>query len=168
MTSMRWRIEDNLSPAIRARLQAAEDLTPAMQGIADHLEFSTRRRFETSIGPDGVRWKPSTRFRKIGRGKNRRVESYQAEKPLVDSGQLLASIDRAFTRTTATVGTNLIYARIQQLGGTITAKNGKGLSTPFGVVKSVTLPARPFIGIDAADRQAIIEILVDHLGGGAA
>ena len=101
MTSIRWRIQDDLSPAIRARLKAAADLTPAMQAIADHLEFSTRRRFETSTGPDGVPWKPSTRFRKVGRGKNRRVESYQAEKPLVDSGQLLASIDRAFTRTTA-------------------------------------------------------------------
>ena len=165
MSSIRWRIEDELSPAIRARLQAAEDLTPAMQGIGDHLEFSTRRRFETSTGPDGVRWKPSTRFRQVGRGKSRRVESYQAEKPLVDKGNLLASIDRAFTRTSATVGTNVIYARMQQLGGTITAKNGKGLGTPFGVVKSVTLPARPFIGIDADDRTAIIDILIAHLEG---
>ncbi|MES8537205.1 phage virion morphogenesis protein, partial [Cutibacterium acnes] len=54
-------------------------------------------------------------------------------------------------RLQAAVGTNRVYARIHQLGG----KAGRN--------RKVTIPARPFLGINADDRQMIGEILNDHL-----
>lgn len=51
---------------------------------------------------------------------------------------------------------DVVYALIQELGGTITAKTAKALKIPmpdgsFRFVKSVTLPARPYLR-PAADR----------------
>lgn len=44
------------------RLQAASiDLTPSMRAIGELLIESTKRRFDTSTGPDGERWAPNTR-----------------------------------------------------------------------------------------------------------
>jgi hypothetical protein len=45
---------------------------------------------------------------------------------------------------------DVVYARIQEEGGTITAKNAKALAIPtkdggVAFVKSVTLPARPYL-----------------------
>ena len=67
------------------------------------------------------------------------------------------------------VGTNVIYAAIHQLGGVIKAKTAKGLIfTPVGenapvIVKSVTMPARPYLGVSAGDEEGIIEICRDWL-----
>lgn len=137
-------------------IQRAADLTPAMQAIADYLEFSTRQRFETGKAPDGTSWKPSLRAIRDG------------GKTLVERGMLLASIDRAFGPDSATVGTNIVYARAQQLGATIRPRAGNGkkaLNTPFGPRSSVKLPARPFIGFSTDDESEVFEILREHLSG---
>lgn len=76
-----------------------------------------------------------------------------------------------------TVGTDLIYARIQEYGGTIHAKGGGWLvfQTEDGQwhkVKSVTLPARPFMrpALDSTRAAVVAEIrtaLMAQLGGAA-
>lgn len=168
--------QDGLSPALAAMIKRAEDLSPAMQAIADHLEFSTRRRFETQIGPDGRTWTPS--LRALGRDAN---PDGKPGKTLVARGNLLASIDRAFGPDWAAVGTNLPYARAMQEGDnsprqirahmrTVREAFGKKLPTPRQVqvkahVQKRSNPARPFIGLDGDDRAAIFEILTDHLEG---
>jgi len=74
----------------------------------------------------------------------------------IGQGHLRASIDSAPTENTGDgfmtrIGTNKIYARIHEYGGKIVAKNGPYLKFQFKAdkrwvsVKSVTIPARPFL-----------------------
>lgn len=74
---------------------------------------------------------------------------------LVDTGNLmnsvqLGSVSAKGNKAEVTVGTNVIYAAIHEFGGTIVARNAKALvfKTKDGIwhrVKSVTIPARPFM-----------------------
>jgi len=74
--------------------------------------------------------------------------------PAVQTGALRRSIQtdlsQVETRLRARVGSNLRYARIQEFGGTITAKNKPFLvfrlpDGSFRRVKRVRLPARPYM-----------------------
>lgn len=134
---------------------AAEDLSPAMDRIGSMLVSSVLHRFETGQGPAGVPWKPSIRAR------------VQGGQTLIDSGRLRASITYIPGPSSVEVGTNAIYAAIHQFGGTIHAKSAPHLTFKIGgrfVSKDhVTIPPRPFLGIDEGDRAEIANILRDHL-----
>jgi phage gpG-like protein len=75
---------------------------------------------------------------------------------------------------TARVGPTVVYGRIQELGGTITAKNAPYLmiSFPdggFAQVTQVTLPPRPFLEPavrDVVDSGALMEVMT-HVWGAA-
>jgi phage virion morphogenesis protein len=157
---IRFTITDDLAPALARAVEAATDFTPAMRAIAGLMESETRQRFEDSRAPSGLPWLPSQRAIDDG------------GKTLVDTGALLTSIASAFTATEAVAGTNLIYAAIHQLGGTIRPRTKKALKTPFGPRGSVRMPARPFLGFGPAEQEEIPQILRDHLAaafsGGAA
>lgn len=81
------------------------------------------------------------------------------------SGRLRNSIVREFDESSATVGTNLLYALIHQLGGktkphVIRARNAKALSFGGRVVKSVNhpgsdIPARPYLMLTEEDSVEI-------------
>jgi phage virion morphogenesis protein len=133
----------------------AGDLTPVMDTIGAYLVSSTQRRFTTQTGPGGAPWKPSLRA------------TLEGGQTLLDSGMLRASIASIAGRNQVEVGSNKIYAAIQQLGGTIHAKNVANLRFKIGshwVSKpSVTLVPRPFIGFDAEDQKEVEAIVVADL-----
>ena len=127
-----------------------EERRALMDSIGAAIEGSTIRRFDQQKGPDGAPWKPSIRARQ------------QGGKTLIDRGRLRQSITHQASATQAQIGTNLIYAAIQQFGGTIRAKAGGALKFRLpGIgwrqVASVTLPARPFLGISEDDRIEIAD-----------
>lgn len=148
------------SAAIDARLAALAaangDLSDLMDGIGLYLESSTIERFDTETAPDGSKWTPSRRARE------------QGGKTLTDSARLKSSIAHRSSATEAEVGTNLIYARIHQMGGTIRPKNGDYLTSalPGGLgfrrVSEVIMPARPFLGISAEDEEEILALAEDY------
>lgn len=123
------------------------------------LVTSTQRRFEMGAGPDGSPWPPS--YRALAGGKT-----------LIDSARLMQSITHLASESSVEVGTNVLYAAIHQLGGVINAKTEKGLRFRIGeswvTKQSVTMPARPFLGIDADDETEIGRIAEDWLMGPAA
>ena len=58
-------------------------------------------------------------------------------------------------------------AGIHQTGGVIRAKTAKGLAFTLAngesaVVGSVTIPARPYLGISEAEREEIEEVSLQH------
>lgn len=118
-----------------------------MERIAAYGIFSTSRRFETGKGPGGEPWQKS--FRALMEG----------GQTLVDSGRLQDNFGADVTATSAEWGTNTEYAAIHQFGGVIRAKSAKALHFQIGgawvMKKSVTIPARPFLGLDAADETEI-------------
>ena len=60
------------------------------------------------------------------------------------------------------------FAHIHQEGAVITAKTAQALHFTVGGksvhAKSVTIPARPFVGISAENAQEIEELVTDHFG----
>lgn len=145
--------------AIERVISLSQDVTPLMRTIGESMVTSTKRRFETGTGPDGKAWKPSYRARTSKKGPG---------KTLVKSGRLLRSITFHASKDSVVIGPNVVYARIHQLGGKIKPKNKKGLSFRIGketvTVGSVTMPARPYLGINDQDRSIIKRRVVNYFG----
>ena len=124
--------------------------------IGQYGESSTRTRFKKQAGPDGQRWKPSRRAAQVG------------GQTLVLKAHLLRSISHRADNSGTSWGTNVIYAGIQQFGGTIKAKGGGALrfrlpGGGFVTVKKVTLPARPFVGVNADDGREMLALTNDAI-----
>ena len=171
-------VDDTLTPGISRALAASHDFSPAMAAIAATLRAAVEARFEAEAGPDGAAWKPSARVLEKG-GKTLQLRGLR--------GGLLGNLlgGAGHDAASAWIGTNLVYAAIHQLGGTIRARpksqGGKGYLWIKGkhradgsrlTVASVSMPARPFLGFSDADRAGIADILGRHLRdafeGGAA
>ena len=54
-------------------------------------------------------------------------------------------------------------AAVHQFGGTIKPKSGKLLAFRGHVAKSVTIPARPYLGLSDADQNELVERTLDWL-----
>lgn len=133
------------------------DTTPVMRAIGTGLVSSTQERFDAGQDPDGAAWaalNPTYAAGKRGPGILR--ESGMR-------GGLQGSITYQAGRNEVRTGTNKIYAAIHQFGGVIKAKNGGALAFKMGnrIVRtpSVTIPARPFLGISSDDRDMILDVV---------
>jgi len=158
---------DPIAAAFDQIADRADDKQHLMEEIGAGVLLSTQMRFEREAGPDGNPWPQSIRARLEG------------GRTLRDSGRLVQSLTYRASPDQVEVGTNVLYAAVHQLGATITAKSGDGLRFRIGdswiTKKSVTIPARPFLGIDDEDRTEISEIvtswlasMVNDAAGGAA
>lgn len=136
-------------------LRGLDDTSEMMDEVGGMLVSSTLNRFENERGPDGQRWKPSARARQEG------------GQTLTDSARLRTSITHTYDRDSVAVGTNVIYAGIHQLGGTIRPKGDGKLKFSIGggfvQVDKVEIPARSFLGVDADDEAEILNIAEDYL-----
>ena len=127
---------------------------PLMDAVGRALNSGTERRFETATDPDGTAWKESERARQGKRG----------GKTLTDYGLLKESISHEAGPGEVRVGSKVIHAAIHQLGGEIRPKKADALKfmLPDGTfirTGKVSLPARPYLGIDDADAVAVKDIL---------
>lgn len=109
---------------------------PILDNIGRRLVTSTIRRFEEEKAPDGTPWKPSQRAEEEG------------GQTLTNTGRLRQSITHRVRGDGVEVGTNVVYGGIHQFGGEAGRKAHR-----------VTLPARPYLGVDAGDRRAILRIV---------
>ena len=128
------------------------DRLELMDVIGRLCQLQTRRRIRSEkIGPNGELWPH-----------NRRGSA-----PLYASGALHDSIDYQAGLGQVTVGSPLIYAAINHFGGIIKAKNAKALAFMSGnkqvFAKSVTIPARPYLGISPQNAQEIEEVVADFI-----
>ena len=109
---METRIEIN-DRVIRTWLAAlsnrAAHLRPALTDIGEALVESTKLRFRSSSTPAGGKWAPLSPVTVALRRKG-------SSAPLLDTGRLRNSITRSVDATSVTVGTNVVYARMQQYG----------------------------------------------------
>lgn len=155
------RIDDaQVLGAIHRLLALGRNATPVMRDIGALGENSTRLRFRTETGPDGKRWKPSLRARIHG------------GRTLTKDGHLSGSISSNAGSDFAEWGVNRIYAALMHFGGIVRAKVAGALrfrlaNGAFATVKKVTIPARPFLGIDDNDRNDILDLVQARLEGTA-
>lgn len=138
-------IQRGFSKAARA-MSRPEGL---MSNIGTDLVKGTTRRFRTKTAPDGSAWQINNSGYAAGKRKG----------ILVESTILRDSITHRVERDSVRVGTNVKYAAIHQFGGTIKPKKGTHLKFKIAgqwvAVKSVTIPARPYLGVDDEDKVRI-------------
>lgn len=134
------------------RRLAKADLAPLMDAIAGVGEEATLERIvEGGPAPDGTDW-PA------------RHPAYESSQPMLNlHGGLADSIEGGAAGETAVWGSSLVYARIHQLGGTIVPREVQALQFRLGgqtvFARSVTIPARPYLGYGAAERRGVEEVI---------
>lgn len=160
------RMEARLGNArnVLARYRAlAADPLPMMEIAGGILENSTRERFYSGHGPGGTPWPMSRRA------------MVQGGRTLIDKGGLVSSITSRATSNRVEWGVmaktrSAKFAASHQFGVTIRPKKGPFLifRGPDGHVifaRSVTIPRRPFLGVDADDRQELKTAWIAYLEG---
>lgn len=164
----------------------AENLQPLMDAIGAYMVQATQRRFERETGPDGQKWprlSPRTAEKRIG-GSRRGYDHMLRVKT-----RLYSSIVYEADPGKVAIGSNMVYAAIQQLGGTVKiaereqdiyqnynaktdtfdprfrkrAKSNFSRRVKVGA-HTITIPARPYLGVDADDRAEIAALVNDHFG----
>jgi phage virion morphogenesis protein len=135
----------------------------ALKNIGQQIVKSTRRRFDQQKAPDGQPWKPlNPEYAKGKRGT--KILQEQGMR-----GGLLGSITYRVGPDSVTIGTNKVYAAAHQFGATILPRTADRLVFRLGgrvvFARKVTIPARPFLGISAEDRAAILQVVGDHIEG---
>lgn len=124
---------------------------PIWEAIGQYGESSTRMRFKNQAGPDRKRWVPSIRARELG------------GQTLVQKARLLRSLSHSSDNNGTSWGTNVIYAGVHQFGAVIKAKSAGALrfrlpGGRFVTVKQVTIPARPYLGVNAEDGREMLAV----------
>ena len=135
---------------------------PLLRTIGMHMVYLTDQRLGGTTDPDGRPWpalNPAYAALKKGTGMLRETGQ---------RGGLAGSLTFATGRGTVEWGSNKVYAAIQQFGGTIKPKAGGALVFKIGGnlvrVKSVTIPARPYLGVGPAEREAVLESVEWYFG----
>lgn len=164
---VRIEFRDRQLRAALARLvSAGEDFSPATREIAGLLRRITERAFEAEKDPaTGEAWATLSDVT-ASRPRNRSGRPRGYDNKLRVHGDLLASIIPDHDKTSAILGTNLIYAATQHFGakheefgrGSYKTRAG-GFPIPWG-----DIPARPFFGVSPADETDIASIIARHIG----
>lgn len=150
-----------------ARLNALAEADLRVEGLSivgALIESQTRARIQAGgPAPDGAAWadwSPAYAAERAGDGGGK----------LFRGGDLMDSLAFVVAGEALQVGSNLVYAAIQQLGGTIRAKGGGKLRIPTAgggaaFVDSVEIPARPYLGVSAENAAEIEETVAGWISG---
>jgi len=182
------QIDDTqFAQSLRRLVRATSNARPIMREVSGILADAVEENFKREGRPKWLGLKPSTLAGRVGnqlkpgRGimksgawslaVGQRVAANI--KILQRSGRLAASITQAWDADTAQVGTNLVYAAIQNNGGqtkahTIVPRNGKALHFNGIFAKKVNhpgskIPARPFLTITDGDGLEIEGAVANYL-----
>lgn len=165
---MRLSLQD---PGVRRALGKlavkAMDLKPALTEFGSYEVASTQRRIEQEIDPEGDRWPElamSTQLKRTGAGAGRDIkgrytgghgegEARGADHMLRAKGLLFASLTYLASRFDLAIGSNRIYAALQQFGGNDDMPPGPA-----------AVPARPYLGFSNEDEEELGFIVAEHLG----
>lgn len=150
--------------AVAALLASSRDPTPLLRAIGTGLLRNTQDRFEAETAPDGSAWAPLNSWYltfKRGPGILRGAGMRGGLQ-----GSLIMDVDAGAVR----IGSNKIYAAVHQFSATITPKTPGGhlairdhKGKLQGTAPSVTIPARPYLGLSRRDEETILDVTEDHL-----
>ena len=137
---------------LRLGLPLGGSMLPAMQNMGRVLKTGAQLRFRSTSGPDGAAWEKSFRAK------------HEGGQTLSLSRRLRNSITYTATGSSATVGTNVVYAAIHQFGGTVRAKNAQFLSIPVTPAARAAGSPRNMAGLHVAQTLKGQFILVNDKG----
>ncbi len=167
--------------ALRDLLARMENPRGFYKGVGEALLASTSTRFETETGPDGKPWtplKPAT-IRARTKAGQLPLTILRSNTKGKSGSSLAGSINYIASDDELRIGSPVAYAAIHQLGGTIEKQAGSRYMVGRRFAKrdkeggkdvaikahTITIPARPYIGISAADQEGILEQAQDWLEG---
>lgn len=167
------RVTVNLTPVLQ-RLgsisQRLGGLRPLLEDVKGRMLASVQQNFTAGGRPRA--WTPLARSTLA----NRRGSSARI---LRDTGRLQNSITGRIEALSVIVGTNVVYGRIHQQGGTIripevrprraralrwVTASGQVVYARRATAHTVTIPARPYLLLQDSDRQYIRLAIGRHLG----
>ena len=171
MISIKYNIKDlEAKTAIKGLGQRLTKPQQALKECGLVLLRSIARNFKAGGRP--AKWERSGRVKREG------------GQTLVETARLKKSITMDVTGNTLTVGTNVKYARIHQLGGRIkksatirehwrimTKAFGKSIPGRNVLVRShqrqmnINMPARPFLVVQDSDLRVMKRIVADYVTG---
>lgn len=124
--------------SLKKLLDKLGNLTPVFQDIGESLLISHRERFDQAISPDGIPWAELSPDYQKRKRRNR-------DKILVLDGWL-RQLHYTANDTELDLGTDRIYGATHQFGDA-----------------SRNIPARPFLGLDEAERATVLDLLEEWL-----
>jgi len=170
MSTIEMQFDDSqVRQMLNSAMQAfGGDLRPIMKDIGEYVKNETKTRFDEERDPDGNPWKP-VKPGTAARKKNPKILQEQGRR-----GGLLGTLNYRAGRTQVSIGVNKPYAAIHQFGGKTSAHLikpkkvkalrwvgaggqiffAKGVHHPGSVI-----PARPYLGINDKDTEAILIII---------
>ena len=192
MSSFTITVEDEQVLAALQRLRARSDnFGPVFKAIGEDLVKSTKKRFASATAPDGTPWEPNTEvtlmeylrirsgifakytnlktrkeglvrvgdkkgyYRKDGRLAKKGIDAMMRKRPLAgETGALATQIHYQVIGNTLEIGSSMGYAAMQQFGG-----RRAEFPNLWG-----DIPARPILGLSAADKNGIDQTIADYLG----
>lgn len=161
-TFLSFAFDDAAADASLARAERALANPAELQApLGEYLTGSTKDRFKAGgqRAPDGTPWQALQPRYKETKTKNK-------DHILVRDGRLSASIRWQPDGVDAVlVGTNSVYGAVHQLGAVIRPKTKRALAFNGRMVSSVTIPARPYLGLSGTDKTELREITIDWLRG---
>lgn len=151
--------DTRLKKRIADLMARSHDATPAFEEIGEMLLASIERNFanEGRYSEPGSWRGGSKTWDDLAASTiaSRAKSGHWPGRILQVSGQLAASMSSRADSTGVTVGTNKVYAGIQNFGG----QAGRG--------HKVTIPARPFVVVQDEDIDEAFDIIAAHLTKGA-
>ena len=139
---------EGLEPVLRRinALAAPRRLAQGLAHVGALIESQTKGRFDERRSPDGEPWAPwSPAYAKTRR---------KGQTLLVSSGALRDDIAWELTEDELAVGSGLVYAAIHQAGGTDDMPAGPA-----------AIPARPYLGLSAADAKEVDDAIAEWIEG---
>jgi len=128
-------------------IERGDDLAPVMRQVSGIMHDAVEENFEKEGRP---RWPALAESTIIQREK----KGYWPGKILQRTGTLASSYHRSYSKFRAVVGTNLKYARIQELGG----EAGRG--------HKVTIKSRPVLVLPGSSLDEIKQKIADYIQKG--
>ncbi|AYV12984.1 phage virion morphogenesis protein [Shewanella algae] len=122
-----------------------EQLGPLMNDIGEMLLFSHNQRNAEGIAPDGTPWAPLSTATLA-------LKPRHKNSPLRLNDILLQQLLYQADDNSLELGSNMVYAAMQQFGGT---------TSPKSMIPGKEIPAREFLGLSFDDEQATLEIVTD-------
>lgn len=129
-----------------------------LRAIGTGLAANTRDRFDAGQDPEGKAWAAlNPAYAAVKRGPGILREAGMR-------GGLQGSITFATEADSVIVGSNKVYAAVHQFGATIRPKRPGGrlvfkLAGRTVRARSVTVPARPYLGFSDEDRDTVLDVL---------
>lgn len=128
-----------VTEALKRLAEASGDMEAAFRDIGEALLNSHQERFTEQQSPDGERWAPLS-------PKYARRKRENRDKILILTGELRDLLRYQASATELVLGTDRRYGATHQFGD-----------------ERRNIPERPFLGLSDDDRQAVLDILGDHL-----